>query len=152
MTTDAGVTLNADAYVSTCNGSVYRSNLVYSWSASKNGVQDYTIVSTSKQFYSFKLSPYSLQVNALYTFTLTVLDSISLQSSSRSINALVVPSNIVSVIAGGSRAALNLGQAFTADASASYDGDKFGMIQQCECLDDVSHINLFLWCGPKYPD
>lgn len=126
LTTDAGVTLNADAYVSTCNGSVYRSNLAYSWTASKNGVQDYSIVSTSKQFYSFKLSPYSLQVNALYTFTLTVLDRNSLQSSSRSINALIVPSVIISVIAGGSRTALNIGETFTADASASYDRDKNG--------------------------
>lgn len=129
LTTAAGLVLNADAYVSTCNNSVYRFNLLYSWAASRNGMQEYAIVSTSKQFYSFKLSPYSLAVQSLYTFTLTVLDRGTLQSSSSSVNVLVVPSNIVPVIAGGSPTALIVGQAFTADASASYDMDKFGIIR-----------------------
>jgi hypothetical protein len=46
---------------------------VYTWLVLKNGQEDPTIKSTSKQPYSFKLDPYALILNNDYSFQLTVL-------------------------------------------------------------------------------
>lgn len=103
-----------------------RAGLVYTWAAYKDGTQDFSIVSRSKQFYSFKLSAFALAVNSVYTFVLTVLDTSSLQSSVKTITVNVEPSNIVAVISGGIDRAILLGSSLTIDASQSYDQDQQG--------------------------
>lgn len=125
-TSAAGLNLNADAYVSQCSGNVSRSGLVYTWSASVDGVQDLSLVSTSKQYYSYKLDPYVLTVNTLYTISLTVLDSVTLELSTNSVLVSVEPTDIVAVIKGGNTQAVQLGSSITLDASGSYNNDISG--------------------------
>lgn len=131
-TTAAALTLNADAYVSKCTGNISRTGLNYTWTAYTSGVQDLALVSTSKQYYSYKLDPHSLAVNTLYTFSLTVLDTVSLESSSNRVQVNIVPSHLVAIISGGGTQAVLLGNSITLDASSSYDNDVSGTIRREE--------------------
>jgi hypothetical protein len=100
--------------------------LVYTWAVFKDGSQDYTVKSTSKQFNKFTLDPYSLSVNSLWTFTLTVIDTTTTLSSVDSIAVNVVHGNIVAVILGGATTAVQFKGNLTLDASTSVDLDKAG--------------------------
>lgn len=131
-TTAAALTLNADAYVSKCTGNISRTGLNYTWTAYASGVQDLALVSTSKQYYSYKLDPYSLAVHTLYTFSLTVLDTVSLESSSNRVQVNIVPSELVAIIRGGGTQAVLLGNSITLDASSSYDKDVAGTVHREE--------------------
>jgi REJ domain len=125
-TTAAALTLNADAYVSLCMGNISRTGLEYTWTAYIGEDEDLSLVSTSKQYYSYKLDPYTLAVNGLYTFELTVLDTVTLESSSNSVQVNVEPSDLVAVIRGGGTQAVLLGNSIILDASSSYDKDVAG--------------------------
>ena len=125
-TTAAPLTLNADAYVSQCTGNISRTGLEYTWTAYKGEVADQTLVSTSKQFYSYKLDPFMLAVDALYTFSLTVLDTVSLDSSTSSVQVSIEQSDLVAIISGGGTQAVLLGKSITLDASSSFDKDIAG--------------------------
>ena len=126
-TTASGLILNADSYVSTCSGTFARNNLLYTWVGYKNGVQDFSLVSSSTQYYSYKLKPYSLSVNSLYSIVLTVLDTKTKKSSTDTVLVEVVPSNIVAIITGSSSRSALLASTVTLDASFSYDQDQTGI-------------------------
>ena len=94
---------------------------MYQWSASLNGVPTTSIcsgtdcnalVSTSKQYYTFSLSPYTLQVNKQYVFTVSVLDSAQGLSASRSVTVSVVSGLLVAVTQGGAARSVSAGNHF----------------------------------------
>ena len=134
-TVAAGLSINGDGYVSICNftakgvalPAVSRAGLTFQWAAYVAGTQDFSLVSYSKQYYSYKLAPYSLIAGTTYTFTLTVIDGSTSLSSTRSVQVIVVPSAVVAVISQGSKATVYQGSNITLSAATSYDMDKFGM-------------------------
>ena len=134
-TVAAGLSINGDGYVSICNftakggalPAVSRSGLSFQWAAYVAGTQDFTLVSYSKQYYSYKLSPYSLIAGKTYTFALTVIDGSTGLSSARSVQVIVVPSAVVAVLSQGSTISVYQGSNITLSAATSYDMDKFGV-------------------------
>ena len=134
-TVAAGLSINGDGYVSVCNftakggalPAVSRTGLTFQWAAYAAGTQDFSLVSYSKQYYSYKLSPYSLTAGKTYTFTLTVIDGSTGLSSARSVQVIVVPSAVVAVLSQGSTATVYQGSNLTLSAATSYDMDKFGV-------------------------
>ena len=125
--TAAGLVLNADSYISTCTGTFSRKNLVYSWAAFRNGVQDISLTSISSEYSTYKLKPYSLSVNTLYSVALTVLETKTGKSSTDTVLVNVVATQLVAVITGGSTRSVLLGSTVTVDASNSYDMDLSGV-------------------------
>ena len=131
----AGLSINGDGYVSVCNftakgvalPAVSRAGLTFQWAAYVAGTQDFSLVSYSKQYYSYKLAPYSLIAGKTYTFTLTVIDGSTGLSSTRSVQVIVVPSAVVAVISQGTVASVYQGSNITLSAATSYDMDKFGV-------------------------
>jgi hypothetical protein len=99
---------------------------VYTWVAYKNGVQDFTIESISVQFDAYKLKANIMGVGNVYSFMLTVLDTVTLKSSVASVAVNVIQSALVAVITGGSRRPVLLGSSVIIDASSSYDQDLLG--------------------------
>ena len=67
-----------------------------------------------------------LAVDALYTFSLTVLDTVSLDSSTSSVQVSIEQSDLVAIISGGGTQAVLLGKSITLDASSSFDKDVAG--------------------------
>ena len=134
-TVAAGLSINGDGYVSVCNftakggalPAVSRSGLSFQWAAYVAGTQDFSLVSYSKQYYSYKLSPYALVAGKTYTITLTVIDGSTGLSSARSVQVIVVPSAVVAVLSQGSTASVYQGSNMTLSAAPSYDMDKFGV-------------------------
>ena len=134
-TVAAGLSINGDGYVSVCNftakggalPAVSRSGLTFQWAAYVAGIQDFSLVSYSKQYYSYKLSPYSLTAGKTYTFTLTVIDGSTGLSSARSVQVIVVPSAVVAILSQGSTTTVYQGSNLTLSAATSYDMDKFGV-------------------------
>ena len=135
-TVAAGLSINGDGYVSVCNytavggalPAVSRTGLSFQWAAYVAGTQDFSLVSYSKQYYSYKLAPYSLVAGKTYTFTLTVIDGSTGLSSTRSVQVIVVPSAVVAVLSQGSTASVYQGSNITLSAATSYDMDKFGVV------------------------
>ena len=131
-TVSAGLSINGDGYVSVCGltgalPAVSRSGLSFQWAAYVAGTQDFSLVSYSKQYYSYKLSPYALIAGKTYTFTLTVIDGSTGLSSARSVQVIVVPSAVVAILSQGSKASVYQGGNITLSAATSYDMDKFGV-------------------------
>ena len=134
-TVAAPLSINGDGYVSVCNftakggalPAVSRDGLSFQWAAYVAGTQDFSLVSYSKQYYSYKLAPYSLVAGKTYTFTLTVIDSASGLSSTRSVQVIVVPSAVVAVISQGTVSSVYQSGNITLSAAMSYDMDKFGV-------------------------
>ena len=131
-TVAAGLSINGDGYVSVCGltgalPAVSRTGLSFQWAAYVAGTQDFSLVSYSKQYYSYKLSPYALVAGKTYTFTLTVIDGSTGLSSARSVQVIVVPSAVVAVLSQGSKASVYQGGNITLSAATSYDMDKFGV-------------------------
>ena len=134
-TVAAGLSINGDGYVSVCNftakggalPAVSRSGLTFQWAAYVAGIQDFSLVSYSKQYYSYKLSPYSLTAGKTYTFTLTVIDGSTGLSSARSVQVIVVPSAVVAILSQGTTTTVYQGSNLTLSAATSYDMDKFGV-------------------------
>ena len=134
-TVAAPLTINGDAYVSICNytavggavPAVTHNGLSFQWAAYVAGTQDFSLVSYSKQYYSYKLAPYSLVAGKTYTFILTVIDDSTSLSSTRSVQVIVVPSAVVAVISQGTVSSVYQAGNITLSAAMSYDMDKFGV-------------------------
>lgn len=119
--------------------------LVYTWVAYKNNVQDFTIPSVSIQFNSYKLKANTLAVGNVYSFTLTVLDTVTLKSSVATVTVTVIPSLLVAVITGSTRRSILLGSSETIDASNSYNQDTLG-----QCHSDCLRLRYYLrYTSPK---
>ena len=134
-TVAAPLSINGDGYVSICNytavggavPAVSHNGLTFQWAAYVAGTQDFSLVSYSKQYYSYKLAPYSLIAGKTYTFKLTVIDDATSLSSTRSVQVIVVPSAVVAVISQGSVTSVYQAGNITLSAAMSYDMDKFGV-------------------------
>jgi hypothetical protein len=145
VTTAAGLTLNGNGQ----SGNKSSASLTFLWSAYENGAQKFNIISTSKQYYSYKLSPYTLKPGSLYAFVLTVFDPTSLLSSTKTVSVNVVQGVIVARLAGGKMITMSEGYNTTLDASASYDTDVLGKCNPSTCqLTATSHI-CHLHCMPE---
>ena len=125
ITTEAGLDLNANAYVGSPPSS---SGLLYTWVLYKGGIQMFTIKDISRQPYSYKLKPYTLSLHGYYTVGLTVVDPVTGFAGTASISVLVIPSYIEGIIDGASIHAVSFGENVTLDASRSYDHDQLGKI------------------------
>jgi len=138
-TRNAGLTLNADAFVSVCGGTpgqVTRTGLDFQWKALVGGVPTTSVCvgstctslqSTSKQYYTYALNPYTLLTNKQYVFSLSVLDTVKGTSTARSVTVSVVPDVVVAVVKGGGTRTVPSGGTITVDASASFDADVPGL-------------------------
>jgi REJ domain len=129
VTTSAGLTLNGNGQ----SGNKSSASLTFLWSAYENGAEKFNIISTSKQYYSYKLSPYTLKPGSLYAFVLTVFDPTSLLSSTKTVSVNVVQGVIVARLAGGKMITMSEGYNTTLDASASYDTDILGKRNPLTC-------------------
>jgi hypothetical protein len=127
ITRSEAVSFSADAFVSKCNGSVGNVGLIYTWAAFKDGSQDHTIISTSKESNKFTLKPYTLSTNSVWTFTLTVIDTATSLSSVDSVSLNVVPGKVVANIKGRGTTAVAFQGTLTLDASNSVDKDIAGL-------------------------
>lgn len=124
----SGLTLSADAYVLQCNSTTRsRSNIGLYWTVSQAGIQNLTIISSSRQSNVFLLQPYYLNANTLYKISLQALYTTSYTSSFTSVQVSVSQSSLVAVIVGGSTRGLRLGTKTSLDGSASYDQDQNGV-------------------------
>lgn len=122
----------ASAYVSSCGGGQSRLNLQYSWSiaivtTSGNSVLA-SMQSTAKDPSKFILAPYQLTALSSYIVQLTVMDTVSLLSSSATASVSVPRSSLAAIIGGGSKQSVRLLQAFTVDGSNSFDPDQASAI------------------------
>lgn len=124
------------AYVEMCDGDAYSSdfyiangqstaNLVYTWTLFKDGVEDtslsaYTGVTTAPEFW---LPPYSLEVDGVYSVSLSVTYTVSGLSTIDTLDVFVRSDDITAVIRGGRTITLPVGTSTLLDASGSIDGD-----------------------------
>ena len=87
----------------------------------ENDIQLYDLTSVSRQKYVFKLNPYTLVPNSVYMIQLSVFDTNSFLSSSKSVTVTVKNSGIVARIKDGNERTVKLGSTFFLDATLSYD-------------------------------
>jgi len=120
--------LNSDAYIIDCGGSgrvKSFANLVYQWSVSVDGVQQFGMTSNSQDITKFGLSKYTLATGVLYTIQLSVYSTVSQKATVAAVGVFVEPGTIQAVIAGGSiQSAQRGGSSLSLDASASFDEDE----------------------------
>lgn len=100
-----------------------RVGLIYNWAVFRDGSEVFDIVSSSIQFYSYKLRAFSLLAGSVYVFRLTVLDPSTSLSCVQSVQATVIRSDLVAIISGAYERSAVLGSMITLDASYSYDAD-----------------------------
>jgi sugar lactone lactonase YvrE len=118
-----GLILSSDAYMSTCEGVHEKTSLAYSWIVYENELE-ISIKSESRDAAKFKLSPFVLKFNILYSIKLTVTNTIESVSASTSISLTVKPYELVAVINGGDAQSIGILTDFFIDASGSYDADQ----------------------------
>jgi len=121
ITTDRSLVLHAQAYMSECDGVKSNSGLDYVWVVTRDGVQDSSVGSISRDVAKFKVLPFTLHPGSVYEFSVTVSNPTSLQKSSASAHVEVSQSDIVAVIAGGTHQTVRLGGSIILDATGSYD-------------------------------
>jgi hypothetical protein len=124
-TVNSSLQLSSTAYVASCDGSKSTLDLQYVWAVA-NGTSGASLSLTSKSRdpSKFILASYQLEPLVTYTFTLTVTSLSSLKSGSASVSVIVVQSDLIVVIAGGSERSVRALTSFSADASSSYDSDQ----------------------------
>jgi hypothetical protein len=121
--------VNAEAFTQACDGTKSYSSLLFQWSVTVRQPGESTfqaapsLRSTSQNPAVFKLPAYTLTVGAEYQVSLSVTSTVSMQSSTASVNVLVAQGELVVLMAGGSLEYAAVGSAFTLDASGSYDQD-----------------------------
>jgi hypothetical protein len=112
------------AFVKNCDGGYSYADLQYTWMVRKNGVQDGSIVSRTRDVSKFKLNPYSLVPLSVYEISLVVRSLSSGMSSSDKIYLTLGQSDLVASIAGLSSTCVRQGDIIRLDASCSYDPDR----------------------------
>jgi hypothetical protein len=122
--TSNGVLLVSNAYVSACDGSKSSQGLLYTWSVLKNGLNDATVVSSSRNPSQFLVSAYTLSVGVTYTMTVTVYDVRSQRASTSNVNVYVAASTLVAAVSGGLSKSVRQLTSFSVDGSISYDNDQ----------------------------
>ena len=120
------LTLFGEANIEIClndddNNNKKKNTLLYTWNVFENDIQLYDITSVSRQKNIFKLNPYTLVPNSVYMIRLSVFDSNSFLSSSKSVTVTVKNSGIVARIKDGNERTVKLGSTFFLDATLSYD-------------------------------
>ena len=125
--TKNALSLYSDAFVAQCDGSRSTKFLSYDWSISveSESQASISIVSTSIDPTVFRLAPFSLIPNTVYSVSAVVSSSSSNTQATSSVTVIVVPGAIVSIIAGGGIQSLLriVGQTLILDASNSFDED-----------------------------
>lgn len=118
------VEVSSLASVRSCDGSVSSRNLQYSWhiyDSSGNALSD--VVTTSRDPTGLRLPPFTLRVDSTYRIVSTVLNTVSMLSSSASVTVYVSPGTVKAVIAGSSAQSFRADQTLQLDGSGSYDED-----------------------------
>ena len=142
---NSSLSLSSQAYTALSDGSLSQRDLTYTWSVSSNGVVDPSLLSESKDFSKFLLSPYRLLSNKMYSIKLTVLNTNYLKSASVSVQVFVQQGDVVAVISEGIMTSVKEAdtQLWSLHGSSSYDTDtpvasrglvSTGLTYQWSCL------------------
>ena len=123
--------------VANCTGFPSSENIKYEWSMQQNGIH-VNLPSTSRQPNVYRLPAYTLSTQFSYTVTLSVSDKLTGQSSSTKVKLLMEKGALKAVIAGGSDRSIRPNEAYTLDASYSYDEDmnppNDGILYEWSCI------------------
>lgn len=142
------VLIRSLAYVASCDGQKSTLNLRYSWSISPSTVGvNQRITSISRDPSTFLLPSFVLQTSITYTVTLSVIQTLSMQSTTTSAQVIVLPSNIIAIILGGSVQPTRLLSAILVDGSNSYDEDQAnngnaGLVYTWSCSQTVPTYSM----------
>jgi hypothetical protein len=142
------LSLISSAYIGTCSSANRFTGMTFKWQVSENGGTIVHLVSESRNPFRFKLSGGKLSVGSTYRITLAVTDSIGGGQSFSSVTVVVIPSDVVAVIAGGASNSWRIGDdALTFDGSGSYDMDRDQDEDQSltylwTCDQDMSPVSL----------
>jgi hypothetical protein len=117
-------TLNANAYISTCDEKTSAAHLNYAWTVYSGSDIDSSIVSNSKVRSKFRLAAYTLRIGVGYRVALSVSHAVTGVSSSAIVDIIVLPGSVKAVIAGGSFRSVMFNDTMDIAASSSYDEDK----------------------------
>ena len=126
------LSIKANSFVESCDGSRSVSSLQYAWSLqveSAGAAQNIALPSSNSQNPAiFKVPPYSLTVGVQYKLSVVVTSSATAAlRASATTYVLVEQSRLVAQLACGSDLALTAGTEATLDASGSYDEDLRGV-------------------------
>jgi hypothetical protein len=99
------------------------SSVSIQWKVVADSVEQFRVVSLSKDKSIFSLPSYSLSPNTKYTIILVASDVVSLLEASSSIEVVVVSSPLVAIIRGPSSRIISIGDTLTVTAIDSYDPD-----------------------------
>ena len=140
---DRQLAIKSSSYIENCDGSIDRSNLLFSWQLELLNTRGVTAAplaylqlnSTSQNPALFKLPPFSLLSNGQYRLLHTVRSSRALHLRS-TVEALLVvqPGELVPLLTGGTRLTLQAGATATLDASRSFDEEVTGRTGQAAGL------------------
>lgn len=138
-----GLSISAIAYTAECSGSLSFANIAFVWRvfASDTGLEVTSLTTESRDPSRFKLSAYRLSKNTQYTIKVQATQTLSGKSSSTSVNVFVTSSDLVAVIKGGRQMSARQGEAFTLDATSSYDQD----VQDATGVDSDGKKLVYAW-------
>jgi hypothetical protein len=122
----SSILLVASAFVAACDGSRSARSLRFSWAVLDADSRPVVgVASTSVDPKAFRLPPYSLPSQQLYTFVVTVTSADSGVSSSSSVKVYIPPGNVVAAIKGPSERSIRVGDGdgVILDGSLSRDED-----------------------------
>jgi hypothetical protein len=97
---------------------------VYQWVVKLNGILHNSSSTYSTSDTSFRVAPYWLLVNTVYTIEYIALSTVTGRASIGSVNVFVAASNVVALVEGGTDQTTYVGQYKSLDASSSFDEDQ----------------------------
>jgi len=121
--------IRTSAFTPACSGAKSTTNLAYTFSVASGGVALPALQSSSTNPTVFRLSAFSLTPGSVYTVSLLVLNTLSLESSTTTVTVSVLSGDVVAKIAGGVTRSVVLSASpatITLDASGSQDEDYDG--------------------------
>jgi hypothetical protein len=118
------VSLGVSAFTVQCDDGLKSfSQFNFLWTVFRDGVEDKSLKSLSKNPSKFVLSPKTLQFGSTYRISILVTHQGTLLSNSDEYFVTLVSSPLVVAIGGPTRRALKLGEVITVDGTKSYDPD-----------------------------
>ena len=115
--------VSATAVINSCGGGSTSAGLQFGWTVFENNVRNLGIVSISSNPAAFKLDAYTLEAGFTYRLVLAATITATLSTASTTVSVLVVPGDVVAVLASGTDRSVRLNDTITLDASPSYDED-----------------------------
>ena len=130
--------VRASAAFPVCGGEARIDKLTFSWKVTRNGAQEYELVSGSPDRSLFSLPAYTLETGGTYTLTATVGREGSSLVAIASIDVTVVPGELSAVISGGKNRVLIPNKFLSLDGSASIDAAVQGTLGEAAVTDNYA--------------